>query len=217
LRPARYLFSCHLFKIIEHNKRFCDFVLKQIHTRLLCKEEPSGHAIGSFNKQKNWVPQEAVELKYLPGYGTFDEALVQCVEEKVKPIWSDLIFEMDLNQNLLLIEDNDHFLDLWLEFLEAVVSSSSLNDVTNMPVSIGRCTFPFSQHIILMVDEIISEGSNLGNFSVPLKHQKNLVTKIAESNLVTDLFLKMGDSFILLRQDRILKFLLIFLFKRIPA
>jgi len=145
--------------LIEYCRRFCTFVLKQIHSRLLAKEQ-DGHVL---SRVRNWVPQEAVELKYLPGYGTFDEALVQCVEEKVKPIWADLIFEMDLNQNLLLIDDNNYFLDLWLNFLEVVCSSSK--EVSSMAACIDRCKFPFSQHIIVMVDDIVKESSSQGKFT----------------------------------------------------
>jgi len=125
------------------------------------------------DKVNNWVPREAVEMKHLPGYGTFNEALVQCVEEKVKPIWADLIIEMDLNHNLLLVDDvgndgdGDHVLELWLNFLEVACSSSA--DVTNMTANIGECTFPFSQHVILMVDSIISQSGTSGEFFYYMK------------------------------------------------
>ena len=135
-------------------------------------------------KVKNWVPQEAVELKYLPGYGTFDEALVRCVEEKVKPIWADLIFEMDFNQNLLLIDNNDYFLDLWLNFLEVVCSSSK--EVSSMTASIGQCNFPFAQHIILMVDDIVKESINQGKF---------IPNHVMVHNIVMFSFLKYYSSF----------------------
>lgn len=149
---------------IERSKRFGEFVLKQIHAQLAA-EEQHVLATSTTSKVNDWVPKEALEMKHLPSYGTFDEALVQCVEEKLKPTWANLIMETDLNHNLLLVYDaiesgDDHQLDLWLSCLEVACSSST--DVANMVARIGKCTFPFSQHVIMMVDSIISESSSLG-------------------------------------------------------
>ena len=142
--------ACYL----DYNRRFADFVLKQIHIRLVDKES---------NKANNWVPLEAMELRYRGGYGTFDEALVHCVEEKLKPIWAKLIMEMDLNDNLLLLNvsgrTEEYRLELWFNFAELACSLSSL--VTEMTARIDRCTFPFSQYTIPVVDSIIRESSNI--------------------------------------------------------
>lgn len=108
-----------------------------------------------------------MQLKHLPGYSTFNEALIQCLEEKLKPIWANLIIEIDVNNNLLLVDaisDGEYYQhELWLKIAE-IACSSSIN-VTNMSANIGSCTFPFSEHVILMVEDNISnigEKSDIG-------------------------------------------------------
>jgi len=70
--------------------------------------------------------------------------------------------EMDLNHNLLLVDasgEDSHQLELWLNFAELACLPSTV--VTDMAATIGKCTFPFSQHAIIMVDSIIRESSNI--------------------------------------------------------
>lgn len=113
-------------------------------------------------KVANWVPEEAVELRYIPNYGTFGEALVRCVEEKVCPILGDLVYELDFNNNLMLIANSLQFIDLWLELFEVLVCATSRNDVSRFPKRIENCQFPFSQHIMVIMDNMISENHQPG-------------------------------------------------------
>ena len=55
------------------SKKFSDHILQQMFARLLEVEQKEIDP----NKVANWVPQEAFELRYIPNYGTFDEALVK--------------------------------------------------------------------------------------------------------------------------------------------
>ena len=113
-------------------------------------------------KVANWVPREAVELRYIPNYGTFGEALVRCVEEKVCPILGDLVYELDYNNNLMLMAESDEFIDLWLSLFEVLVCATSRNDVSRFPKRIENCQFPFSQHIMVIMDNMINENHQPG-------------------------------------------------------
>ena len=124
--------------------------MEQIYNQLVGKEVNALYP-------NDWVQKEAFELKHLPGYGTFEKALMQCVEEKLRPVWANLIMEMDLNDNLLLFDANghdDHQVKLWLNFLEV---TSVPKDLINITAAIENSTFPFGQRVILMVDNIIKE------------------------------------------------------------
>ena len=155
-----YIFS-------EQSIQFTDVVLQQIHQRLLAEEDKLANQNSNQNLP-NWVPKEAAELKYLPGYGTFSEALVCCVEEKVKPIFGDLILEMDFNNNLMLIvKDSSYFMDMWLSLFKYFCSKPyNWSTITN---PIGKCYFPFSQQMMTLldtfIDEITQQTGSCGKFS----------------------------------------------------
>ena len=127
--------------------------MQQIHHRLVLQEENYANQNANQNIL-NWVPKEAAELKYLPGYGTFSEALVCCVEEKVEPILAQLISEMDLNNNLMLIEGHhfEFFIDVWLGLFKFFCPKPY-----DLPKSIPKCEFPFSQQIMYFIDGLIDE------------------------------------------------------------
>ena len=141
--------------------KFAQLILQQMHARLLEGEQK----VSDKKKVSNWVPQEAVELRYIPNYGTFSEALVRCVEEKVCPILGDLVYELDFNNNLMLIANSVQFIDLWLNLFEALVCTPSRNDVNDdskFPKRIENCQFPFSQHIMVIMDDMIKENHQPG-------------------------------------------------------
>ena len=127
--------------------------MQQIHQRLLAQEE--NYANQNANRQMlGWVSKEAAELRYLPGYGTFSEALVCCVEEKVKPILAQLISEMDLNNNLMLIEESrsQFYIDVWLDLFKFFCPIPF-----KCAKAIPECNFPFSQQIMHFIDGLIDE------------------------------------------------------------
>ena len=110
--------------------------------------------VNANRKILNWVPKEAAELRYLPGYGTFSEALVCCVEEKVKPILAQLISEMDLNNNLMLIEGPhfEFYKDIWLDLFKFFCPKP-----LDFSKCISKCNFPFSQPMMHFIDGLIDE------------------------------------------------------------
>uniref|UniRef100_A0A7M5U071 RZ-type domain-containing protein n=1 Tax=Clytia hemisphaerica TaxID=252671 RepID=A0A7M5U071_9CNID len=143
-----------LHRETKESMKFAQLIMQQMFARLLEGEQKAADK----KKVANWVPQEAVELRYIPNYGTFGEALVRCVEEKVCPILGDLVYELDFNNNLMLIANSLQFIDLWLELFEVLVCATSRNDVSRFPKRIENCQFPFSQHIMVIMDNMINEN-----------------------------------------------------------
>lgn len=145
-----YLFFSFYFT--ENSIKFTEILLQQIHKRLLTDEETLAN--NSNTNLTNWVPKEASELKYIPGYGTFSEALVCCVEEKVRPVLGQLISEMDFNNNLMLIIDNqDYYMEIWLSLFKYFCSKPENLSRFTHPIAV--CHFPFSQQMIELLDSII--------------------------------------------------------------
>lgn len=132
-------------------------ILSQIHENLVIGEQK---IIEMFpEKVNNWVPVEAKELKYTPGYGTFGEALVRCVEEKVSPILAELIMQIDLNNNLMILRTAPSYSELWMTLFKSVgfTNNESLG-IHDTGVTYSA-TFPFSHNLILMIEESLDKQS----------------------------------------------------------
>ncbi|XP_066922902.1 E3 ubiquitin-protein ligase rnf213-alpha-like [Clytia hemisphaerica] len=183
------------------SKRFSDHILHQMYARLLEIEQKEV----DLKKVANWVPEEAVELRYIPNYGTFGEALVRCVEEKVCPILGDLVYELDFNNNLMLIANSLQFIDLWLELFEVLVCATSRNDVSRFPKRIENCRFPFSQHIIVIMDNMINEN-----------HQPNAIAKV-DPVMTTVSEAPFGKVLLKCGQQDLMKYLLDFVVVHFPG
>ena len=103
-----------------------------------------------------WVQQEAIEQRHLPDYGTFREALIRCFEDRVTPVLTIAINEMDKNCNLTIFQRNPRYHKLWLDLFEIYATQ-----VTNVTLARSKgegifvCNFPFSSHIIQTMEDAV--------------------------------------------------------------
>ncbi|XP_057290514.1 E3 ubiquitin-protein ligase rnf213-alpha-like isoform X3 [Hydractinia symbiolongicarpus] len=103
-----------------------------------------------------WVQQEAVEQLHLPEYGTFREALIRCVEDKVTPILTVLLNEIDQNKNLLILKNNPQYQELWVKLLKHAIT---VDVEKTKSISIERdafsSQFPFSCQVMHIMEQIV--------------------------------------------------------------
>lgn len=123
-----------------------------MHKHLLAKESQvlPEHARG-------WVMREASEQRYIPSYGTFRASLALCVEEKIVPVWRQLLSLMDENDNLMVLHRNfDRYHGLWVDLFRTFCRTQEHLDNPIEAVQVrGDVVFPFSKRIVSMLDSLI--------------------------------------------------------------
>lgn len=106
-----------------------------------------------------WIQKEAVEQQHLPDYGTFREALIRCVEDKITPFLTSFLNEVDKCNNLIT---QRKYQQLWVELSEATVAIPSQDD-DNIHFDSYECSrFPFSCQIIHMIETIVKTHMTTG-------------------------------------------------------
>ena len=110
-----------------------------------------------------WIQHEAIEQKYLPDYGTFREALIRCFEDRVTPVLTAVLKEMDRNGNLAILQMSPHYNNLWLDLFEHCVSASNVEG-RKLPESniIEVSRFPFSSHVIQQLEDVAKAHGSQG-------------------------------------------------------
>ena len=109
----------------------------------------------------NWIQQEAVEQKYLPAYGSFQQALCCYVEDHTVPLLTSIIGGIDSFNNLMIFQKKE-YTDLWLQ-LFAKASITYFNTHSELNTSF-QCKFPFSYWVFKEVNDSIKNNIQPGLF-----------------------------------------------------
>ena len=140
------------------DNRFIETLMKYIHDNITEKDkllEPE--------TVNNWVQHEAVEQRHLPDYGTFREALRRCVEDKITPILTKFLLDIDYNSNLLIFPNGQQ--QLWVDLCAETIYGNKIdkgdaNARKEQSTFISR--FPFSYQIFKMLETLIKPSINQG-------------------------------------------------------
>ena len=136
-----------------HTSRFVKGILDCIQRFLVQKEE-----VSLPEHVNTWVQREAIEQNHLPDYGTFREALIRCFEDRVTPVLMTIISEMDRNCNLMILQRESKYHNLWLDLFESCVGTT---EVANVKLAQSNaegtfvCNFPFSSHVIQTMEDAV--------------------------------------------------------------
>lgn len=107
-----------------------------------------------------WIPEEASEQEHLPYYVTFRAALISRLEDLVLPIWKNLLFLMDQNDNLLLLDEQKSYQQMWIDLLQLCFKSGSLlldeeARCIEDGISTEKASFPFSLLIRNSIEKLL--------------------------------------------------------------
>ena len=139
---------------------FLQSLFKLIHKLFLYEEH---HSITG--NPSNWIQDEAVQQRHLQDYGTFREALIRCVEDRLTSILSKVLVQADVNNNLMLLKDTKYG-DLWVKLFGTVVGDfQEATLIDGEKKNIKELKFPFSQQVSKMVLNAIKEQVNCGMWS----------------------------------------------------
>lgn len=108
--------------------------------------------------ENNWIIEEAKGLRYTRDYGTFNKALLRCVEERILPILVKLILQLDANNNLMILHKSPSYKSLWISLLGSYFPVTA--DGKELSASSYDATFPFSFGIINDVEEKWNQSQN---------------------------------------------------------
>lgn len=104
---------------------------------------------------KKWIEHEAIEQRHLQDYGTFREALIRCVEDRLTSILSKILVQADVNNNLMLLKES-RYVDLWVKLFEKVVSNLQETEKHEHPREVLQSAkFPFSGKVSKMIHDAI--------------------------------------------------------------
>ena len=143
------------FLCLESN--FLQSLFSFLHKMLLQKEQQS-----FLNNAQDWIQHEAIEQRHLQDYGTFREALVRCVEDRLTSILSKILEQADANNNLMVLREKP-YVDLWVELFEKVFSNlQEIGMHTNMKEGFQRAKFPFSGRVSQIIHDAIKEHVHYG-------------------------------------------------------
>ena len=111
---------------------------------------------------QKWIEHEAIEQRHLQDYGTFREALIQCVEDRLTSILSKILVQADVNNNLMLLEKS-RYVDLWVKLFEKVVNSLQETETNENPrQGLQSAKFPFSGKVSKMIHDTIKKQIHHG-------------------------------------------------------
>ena len=115
---------------------------------------------------KKWIEHEATEQHHLQDYGTFREALIRCVEDRLTSILSKILVQADISNNLMLLEES-RYVDLWVKLFEKVVNNLQETEKHENPrEDLQSAKFPFSGKVSKMVHDTIKKQIHHGMESV---------------------------------------------------
>ena len=111
---------------------------------------------------QKWIEHEAIEQRHLQDYGTFREALIRCVEDRLTSILSKILVQADVNNNLMLLEKS-RYVDLWVKLFEKVVNSLQETETNENPrQGLQSAKFPFSGKVSKMIHDTIKKQIHHG-------------------------------------------------------
>ncbi|XP_065674932.1 E3 ubiquitin-protein ligase rnf213-alpha-like isoform X2 [Hydra vulgaris] len=138
----------------------------------------------------NWVQYEALEQKYIKNYGTFQQALCYYVEDRIVPILSSIISNIDSFGNLSILFKQSSYRDLWLNIFSKTSCSSI--QVYNESEASFQCKFPFSNRLCheieLVIKNVIQPDNNFN------KHDYKLIYDTLSSLPMASLTLGLSKS-----------------------
>ncbi|XP_047126737.1 E3 ubiquitin-protein ligase rnf213-alpha isoform X2 [Hydra vulgaris] len=138
----------------------------------------------------NWVQYEAVEQKYIKNYGTFQQALCYYVEDRIVPILSSIISNIDSFGNLSILFKQPSYTDLWLNIFSKT-NCSSIQVYNESEVSF-QCKFPFSNRLCheieLVIKNVVQPDDNFN------KHDYKLIYDTLSSLPMASLTLGLSKS-----------------------
>ena len=111
---------------------------------------------------KKWIEREAIEQRHLQDYGTFREALIRCVEDRLTSILSKILVQADVNNNLMLLKES-RYVDLWVKLFEKVVSDLQETETQeHLGKGLQSAKFPFSGKVSKMIHDTIKKQMHHG-------------------------------------------------------
>ncbi|XP_065678762.1 E3 ubiquitin-protein ligase rnf213-alpha isoform X2 [Hydra vulgaris] len=138
----------------------------------------------------NWVHYEAIEQKYIKDYGTFQQALRYYVQDRIVPILSSIMSNIDCFSNLSILFKQPDYTDLWLKLFSKTNCSSI--QISNELEESFQCKFPFSNRLFkeieLVIKNVIQPEHNFN------KHDYKLIYDTLSSMPMTSLTLKLSKS-----------------------
>lgn len=114
------------------------------------------------NDAQDWIQHEAIDQRHLQDYGTFREALIRCVEDRLTSVLSKILEQADANNNLMVLRERS-FVDLWVELFEKVFCNlQEITTHTNIKEGFQRAKFPFSRKVSKTIHDAIKEQVHHG-------------------------------------------------------
>lgn len=140
--------------ILDRVSQFVIDIIQYVRRKLIEKE-------ANMYEANNWVKNEAQEHNHLPNYGTFRQALFQCIKERIVPIITELLSGINKFENLKILH-KPQYKELWMKLFHMFVAENLLVDrIHNSSNWIAK--FPFSFIIMVQVENLLKIHPTYGN------------------------------------------------------
>lgn len=137
------------------------------------------------DKSNEWVTCEATKREHVNGAGTFRQAMIQYIVQKLSPLLAEIISKIDTNQNLDLMDESEESWKrtLWLEILNCPEATNNTHSMLDF------------RHGTVVSPEFIVLGTRSDNHMFSAKFPFSwIISKLVQSAIQTEGSIKSEDK-----------------------